>query len=49
MAYTDYSKIANNVIYQHWLGQLGTTKIPEALSLISFRITLAMHENGEKQ
>ena len=49
MAYTDYSKIADNVIYQHWLGQLGTTKIPEALSLINFRITLALHENGEKQ
>ena len=33
MTYTGFSNIANNVGYQYWLGQLGTTKIPETLSL----------------
>ena len=49
MIYTGFSNIANNVGYQHWLGQLGTTKILETLLLIIFQITLPMQENGGKQ
>ena len=46
MTYTGFSNIANNVGYQHWLGQLGTTKTE---ALIIFQITLPMQENGGKQ
>ena len=49
MTHTGFSNIANNVRYQNWQGQLGITKIPEALSLIIFRITLPIQENGGKQ
>ena len=49
MTYAGFSNIANNVGYKHWLGQLGATKIPEALSLTISQITLPMQENGGKQ
>ena len=49
MTDTCFSNIVNSVAYQHRLGQLGKTRISEALSLIVFQITLLMQENGGEQ
>ena len=52
MTYTGFSNIANNMGYQNWLGQLGTTEIPEALSLLLLFLELPsqfkkMEENSK--